>query len=343
MVIIIFKKTFIIFIISCLFLIPSCDLNQKNNTKKQSSEKIINTINNYTYSNLKDQISKIDTKYNNITITEIGKSQQNRNLYSLSLGKGVKKIAIIAGVHGREGLTSLLTMKLIEEYLIYHQKNENFNEYNLNKLFDEITLIFIPMLNPDGIEIAVNGIKHLENKEFYIKANEGSHNFEHWKANSRGVDLNKQFRADWEKTQSTESPHFSDYKGPEPESELESRAIANLIRKENFATVLAFHHSGRVIYWYYNQKDKDLKRDKNLAEKISAINGYTLVNPADSDLHAAGFKDWFIKEFKKPGFTIEIGYKRKSEKPLPSDKLDLFFKENRYLILELAEMLHSEN
>ncbi len=257
----------------------------------------------------------------------------------MSLGKGDKKIAVIAGVHGREGLTSLLTMKLIEEYAINYQKNEKFKEYNLTNLFDKITLIFIPMLNPDGIEIAINGIDHLDNKEFYIKANEDNNNFERWKANARGVDLNKQFKADWENTKSTSEPHYSEYKGPNPESESESKALADLTRKEKFTAVICFHHSGRIIYWYYNQKNKELKRDQILAEKISNINGYELISPDDSNTKAAGYKDWFIKEFKNPGFTIEIGYKDKIEKPLPADKLTLFYEENKKIILELAENL----
>ncbi len=34
----------------------------------------------------------------------------------MKLGSGTKKIAVTAGVHGRESITSLLTIKLIEDY-----------------------------------------------------------------------------------------------------------------------------------------------------------------------------------------------------------------------------------
>ncbi|MFW5980342.1 MAG: M14 family zinc carboxypeptidase, partial [Halanaerobiales bacterium] len=229
--------------------------------------------------------------------------------------------------------------KIIEEYTESLNKNKSLINYDIEKILNRVTFLFIPMVNPDGIEIAVNGIDSLKNKDFYIKANEGSNNFERWKANSRGVDLNKQFNADWKRTKSTEKPHFSDYKGPFFESEPESKALADLTRNNHISAVVCFHHSGRVIYWYYKQGKSTFKRDQELVKKISKINGYDPVKPEESDTKAAGYKDWFIKKFNKPGFTIEIGNKDKSKKPLPENKLPVFYKENREVLLELAENL----
>ena len=335
------KKIVILVIIIFILFTYGCENKQEqiNNKNKTNDKKIVTAVSDYSYNTMEKQISELNSKYDLINVNTIGTSFQKRKIYSLSLGNGKKKIAVIGGVHGREGLTSLLIMKMIEEYSNHYQKKQAITDYNLNTLLNEVTLLFIPMLNPDGIEIAINGIEKLDNKEFYISANENSNDYSRWKANARGVDLNKQFDADWKNTNSSSNPHYSDYKGPEVESEKESKALAEFTRKENFNSVICFHHSGRVIYWYYNQKDENLKRDKNLAKKIAAINGYSLVDPKDSDTQAAGYKDWFIKEFHKPGFTIEIGYEGKSEKPLPSNKLNFYFEENKNVILELAESL----
>ncbi len=240
-----------------------------------------------------------------------------------------------AGVHGRESITSLLCMKILEEYT----GKEKLGEYNLSDIFNHVTIYFIPMLNPDGVEIAVNGFSSgPRSRDFYLGANGGNNNYRRWKANGRGVDLNNQFKADWDRVESRTEPHFENYKGATPESEKESKALADLTRRENFSAVLAFHHSGSVIYWYYKQDNHCYQRDYRLAKRIAELNKYRLIMPEESDPFSAGYKDWFIKEFKNPGFTIEIG-PGKTEKPLPSNQLDKYYRENRYILLELASSL----
>ena len=307
----------------------------ENRSNTEGSSEVITEIPEFTYRKMEEQITKLKDRYSQIRVSSFGNSLAGRKLYLLKLGSGSKKIAVLGGIHGREGITSLLTLKLLEEYAA----NNELGKYNINSILQETTFYFIPMLNPDGIEIAVNGITNeLLEKQFYISANEGSLNFDRWKANGRGVDLNKQFNADWERVESRNIPHFESYKGSSPESEPESRALADLTRRENFSAVLAFHNSGHIIYWYYNQDGKRYKRDRKLAKKLSRVNGYKIVDPEESDPHAAGYKDWFIKEFKKPGFTIELG-SGKSEKPLPSKLLSRYYRENKTVLLELADSI----
>jgi len=312
----------------------------KNNEKDDNNnkyEQIVRETPAYTYPKMKAHIEKLNKEYSTIKVETIGSSYQDRNLYLLKFGEGNRKIIVIGGVHGREGLTSLLIMRLLEEYVFSYEENKSIASYDIRNIFNNVTIYFLPMINPDGIEIAINGIKNLKNKEFYLKANENQSDFKRWKANARGVDLNKQFKADWEDVESKDVPHYESYKGSAPESEPESRAIASLSRTEEFEATVCFHHSGRVIYWYYNQTGKQLKRDYKLAKAIGTINGYELVDPEDSESRAAGYKDWFIKEFKKPGFTVEIGYKARVEQPLSVDRLNQYAKENKTILLEISQ------
>ncbi|WP_459840462.1 M14 family zinc carboxypeptidase [Halanaerocella petrolearia] len=348
------KNRFIPILLIIIIALAGCTINKDQNqsqTKKSENQTkdqleknittpkiIVKKTVDYDHNQLKKQITMLNKSYDSIRVTSIGKSIANRNLYLLKLGTGSKKIAVIGGVHGRENLTSLLILKLLEDYTRNLKKENLINNYNLTKILNKITFYFIPMLNPDGIEIAINGLKKTpKNKGFYIQANKEKSNFKRWKANGRGVDLNKQFPAHWQELDSENKPHFAHYKGPTPLSEPESKALAKLTKKENFFTVVAFHSSGSVIYWYYNQQAKEYKRDYQLAKRISAQNGYELVKPTESDQKAAGYKDWFIKEFNRPGFTIEIGEKEEKQEPLPASKLNKYFKENRTVLLELAK------
>lgn len=323
-----------IILISCSNHQSPNQSNKKNSTSPpQSPEEIITRQENYNYQKMQQDINQLSKYYNSLTISSFGKSLANKKLYLLKLGTGTKKIAVVGGIHGRESITSLLILKLVENYI----KQQTISEYNLDTILNQVSFYFIPMLNPDGIEIATNGLKgiNLKSKEFYLKANEGSNDFKRWKANGRGVDLNKQFPAHWRELESESKPHFAHYKGPNPESEPESKALADLTRQENFATVVAFHNSGQVIYWYYNQTKQQYHHDYKLAQKLGQATGYKLVSPAESDKYAAGYKDWFIKRFNRPGFTIEIGKKNKGQQ-LSAKKLNHYWQQTKTSLLVLA-------
>ena len=71
-----------------------------------------------------------------------------------------------------------------------------------------------------------------------------------------------------------------------------------------FDLTISLHSQGKEIYWSY--QDIKLKKALEMGKKFSAVSGYKLTEP-EYNSSFAGYKDWFIKEFKKPGFTIEIG------------------------------------
>ena len=79
--------------------------------------------------------------------------------------------------------------------------------------------------------------------------------------------------------------------------------------EEEFDIVLAFHSQGEEIYWGYQHLEPPESRA--MAEKLAKASSFRAVQTADS---SAGYKDWFIKEFRRPGFTIETGV---GQNPLP--------------------------
>ncbi|NMC57148.1 MAG: peptidase M14, partial [Eubacteriaceae bacterium] len=60
--------------------------------------------------------------------------------------------------------------------------------------------------------------------------------------------------------------------------------------------------------------------------------GYTLER-IDNIGQFAGFKDWFIKKFTRPGYTVEVG---KGTNPLPISQFDKIYKDNLPLLLTAA-------
>ncbi len=138
-----------------------------------------------------------------------------------------------------------------------------------------------------------------------------------WKANARGVDINHNFNACWREVKRREldagitKPACTRFGGLRPESEPETRAMVRMCRRFPFERVLALHSQGREIYW--NFKNCAPKNGYELAKKMSLASGYELTEP-ETIADGGGFKDWFLKEFRREGFTAEIGL---GENPLP--------------------------
>ena len=93
------------------------------------------------------------------------------------------------------------------------------------------------------------------------------------------------------------------------------------------ALILAYHTQGEVIYWKY--KDLEPPRSREIGEKLSAASGYALEStPFASGF--AGYKDWFIDAFDRPGYTIEAG---QGINPLPLSQFDEIYEDNLGLLV----------
>ena len=143
-----------------------------------------------------------------------------------------------------------------------------------------------------------------------------------------GVDLNLQFPALWGKAkeikyaQGFNKPAPRDFVGFGPLTEPESLAIYNFTLSHNFSLILSYHSQGEVIYWQF--QDYNPPRSLEIGEKLSQASGYSLEEtPFNSSF--AGYKDWFIQNYNKPGYTIEVGI---GENPLPISQFDEIYNDN---------------
>jgi g-D-glutamyl-meso-diaminopimelate peptidase len=131
-----------------------------------------------------------------------------------------------------------------------------------------------------------------------------------WKANIRGTDLNLNYPAGWQNEHNLElqegitGPAPRDYGGPYPLSEPETNAMVNFTRQHSFRLVIAYHTQGNVIYYQFENMQPP--ESTTIAQLFSRVSGYTIAsNPGEASY--AGYKDWFIQDFGRPGFTIEVG------------------------------------
>ncbi len=287
-------------------------------------KKILND-NNFVYSNYKKYISFLNKKFASITVADCGKSVLGKTIFGLVIGEGSENILYVGGTHGLEWITSLLLLRFTENLAEAYENNRCICGFNVTDILKNKRLIIIPELNPDGIDISLTGEKGCG---IYKQQNLAICNgdFSGWSANARGVDINHNFNADWytlrekEEKNNIFGPSPGRYGGRYPESEPETKAITRLCRNIDISLLVTFHSQGEEIYYEYgnNTPEKSLY----IAKMLSAVTDYTLVKN-EGLASSGGLKDWFIEEFGKPAFTVEVG---KGKNPLPLTEIDKIYR-----------------
>lgn len=273
------------------------------------------------YANIRRAACELRETYPFVKVFPIGKSVLGRSIYAFGIGELYHGALYVGGVHGMEWLTTLLLFRFTEDLLRAIATGEPLAEIDVNRTLENRSVVLIPCLNPDGVEISLNGpcsAKHLA--EFVRRVSGGDTS--RWQANARGIDLNHNFDAGYPLAKQMEqqagicSPAPTRYGGTAPHSEPENRALVDFCTTFQIRQAYAFHSQGEEIYYRYGAHTP--ARSQLMAQVLASASGYRLVPPDPMASHA-GFKDWFIDCLHRPAFTIEIG---RGRNPLPVEELE---------------------
>lgn len=251
------------------------------------------------YRTINNTMEQLNNRYGEMTeIREIGRSVDGNPILAFSIGKGKDSALILGGMHGREAITSVLLLDQMEEILIAYNSEDpySYGGYQTQKILDDVSLWFVPLLNPDGAEISLNKGNSLNNQGLLKSITAGDSNLGRWKANLNGVDLNRNFTTD--KRGTVEKFGYAFFPGIKPLSEPETQAIVDFSNTENFSGALNYHAAGEIIYW-------DMPYQK-IANEISTATGYSLVPPSNNP-PMGSYDTWFLNKTGNPVLTIEIG------------------------------------
>ena len=281
-------------------------------------------------------IENLAMRYPFLETGSIGKSVLGREIPYVRIGVGEKEVFYNASFHANEWITTPVLLKFLEDYAKAYTDNNFLFGIRAEQLFRNFSLYLVPMVNPDGVDL-VNGFigneivleqtRGIAERYDYIPYPSG------WKANIEGIDLNLQFPAGWENArqikyeQGYTQPAPRDYVGEAPLTAPESLAVYDFTRQHNFDLILAYHTQGEVIYWKY--ADYEPEGSYQIAAYFGQVSGYAVETTPEASGYA-GYKDWFIQEYNRPGYTIEVG---KGENPLPLNQFYKIYYDNRLILL----------
>lgn len=271
-----------------------------------------------------------------LKVYRLGESQDGRDIIVYQLGVGEIPIVITAGVHARETINTVVLMRIIETYLqlaqnqeplvvdyalseriliqnpsfIQEEEDERFVcackgegipvKYYPELYLKQFTFYIIPLLNPDGYEIALGGFNTIRSPEIRERAKGMNIAAEDWKGNARGIDLNRNFPSvTW----------LQKFPGDYPGSEKESKALMDLFAEVPAAGYLDLHSRGKSIYYHkgvmplsYNQNQRQI------ANRLKEVTGYDLM-PPETEIEASdsggNTVHYFSEHYNRPAITIE--------------------------------------
>ena len=270
----------------------------------------------------------------------LAESAFGRPIRTLVIGEGPRRVLYTAAHHANEWITAPVLLKFVEEFAEALQNGGQIGGVDAAQLSRDVTIFTVPMVNPDGVDLVTGAIQ--PGQIAYETAAELSQSFPNipfpdcWKANLLGVDLNLQYPAGWlqareiKYSQGFDRPGPRDFVGRAPLNQLETRALAGYTEAIDPELVLAYHTQGKVIYWQF--EDIEVPGARELGERMAQVSGYALEDtPYESAF--AGYKDWFIKIFRRPGYTIEVG---EGINPLPLSQFDEIYRDNLPILVTAA-------
>ncbi len=279
-----------------------------------------------TYERVQEAIRLLREHYRCLKVFPIGKSVQGREINALCIGNPTGATLFVGATHGLEWLTCMLLIRFCQQMLEALKTGGKVSDIDVGRALCSRSLVIVPCLNPDGVEIALRGSEGAGERADFIQGLVGEEDPRLvWQANANGVDLNHNFDAGWcivkemEVNSGITAPGPTRFGGVHPHSEPETIAITTFCMTYQPRSLYSLHSQGEEIYWYYGCHTP--ARSKMMAQILASSSCYSLAKPVEMASHG-GLKDWFIEKLRRPGFTIEVGL---GKNPLGLDQLDKIY------------------
>lgn len=280
----------------------------------------------YSYRDMKRDLRKLSRRYQGfIKVFWLAKTADGNRIYGIRLGNpsASDNVVIQSSMHGREWLNTELIMRMVKRFCRKYP-SARYHKKSYQELLGEVCFWILPMVNPDGVAVSQYGFKGLHSVHLQrLVKGLGGKNTEGWKANARGVDLNRNYSTGFGR-ETAKSRGSAMYPGKTPFSERETRALVKLFLKTRPKAVINYHETGHLIYY---------KENSSLVQTVHSLTGYRLCPEGEECNGNLG--DW-LTEKRIPWCTVEtcIG-----DAPVQRKQLSAEWKRHRDMLPAVAECL----
>lgn len=190
--------------------------------------------------------------------TVFGRSRMGNDLEEYQWGDKDKSILFLSGFTSEDRHLSDLLFRW-KSHLAQAEEYEGIlGDFDLKTLKSKCRIRLIPVLNPDAYEIYRNGLK--KDSHFVENPLESEKNREECSVvltNSRGVDLNRNFNANWIKMRQRNS-HRQEF-GAFPESETETASLTNRLRKDVPHKAVILRYGEKALHYPEQATAKEIR------------------------------------------------------------------------------------
>ncbi|KAM9334411.1 carboxypeptidase B2 [Symphorus nematophorus] len=254
-----------------------------------------------------DWINRTQQDYpSKVKMILIGSSSEKRPLYVLKLSlndrPNKKAMWIDCGIHAREWISPAFCLWFVQHSLSFYGQNRD-----ITQILDNLDVYILPVMNPDGY-LYTWTTKRMWRKNRSVSRSTGC----------VGVDLNRNFDANWCTEGASSDPCTEIYCGEFPESEPESQAVADFLRlhKDSVQLYFSIHSYSQMLLFPYSCKLEQAENHKDLLEMTREAAGkirrfyrsnYRYGPGADTIyLAPGGSDDWAYNMGIKYSFTFEL-------------------------------------
>lgn len=287
---------------------------------------------NYTSDDLYEINNDLVMRYPDILEIEIlGYSYDANPIYVIRLGENLKEKTIYvtkmhglieSGTHSREVANPVITSSMLRDYVMDYYDDSHLEDVNMGDILKSSVFHFVINSNPDGYNISKFGAEGLTTESAYTTLlSIGDYEFSDYKANSRGVDLNRNYPDIYYDTQTnqwvdiwnikrnnynSDVPSGAYYFGEYAGSEVETQIMMAYLLSYDFRFYLSYHSKGEVIYGNYTQAPLAARRYINQYANIaSEITGYAIPDVEEAWVSSGYMGDYVVNNTLKPNITIE--------------------------------------
>lgn len=250
---------------------------------------------------IEDFLQEVHAQYPDITeLKSIGKSLEGRDIWAIKISDNVRTdeieptILVNAMHHAREVMTPEITTDMVS-YL-----TSNYGKLaEVTKWVNETEIWVVPMFNVDG-----------NNKMW-----DGNAMWRKNTRNSHGVDLNRNYPYGWNSCRgSSASTGAQDYRGTEPASEPETKAMMELVASIKPVFDISYHSYSEIVIYPYGCRPNKTPTEEaveligaEIGKKIDYKPGtaWELLYNADG-----GDIDWMYTAHQVIPYVIEVNSTR---------------------------------